>query len=69
MPSDEIEVDVSHKATYCCTDCGTDIRVGQIENQYGLFCGCTVAEGRPFKDLDWGMHPWPERWELEEKNE
>lgn len=66
MNGDGIDVDPDHRGTFYCTECGTDIRVGKIDSDTGLFCGCTVANGRPFKGLAWGMHPWPDQWELEE---
>lgn len=64
--SNDKSVEIDHRGTYCCIECGTDVRAGKINDEYGLFCGCTVAHGRPFKMLNAGTLPWPDRWELEE---
>lgn len=57
---------VNHSGTYYCTECGIDVRVGVIDGDEGLFCGCTKADGKPFKRLRTEfLAPWPGRWELE----
>lgn len=57
----------SHDGTYYCEECLIDVRVGVIDGDSGLFCGCTVADGKPFKRLNAGMVPWPDRWNTREE--
>lgn len=68
MTSDQQTDRVNHGGTQYCTECGTDLRVGRVDHELGLFCGCTLANGHPFKPIGYGIHPWPDEWELEEND-
>lgn len=44
-----------------CEDCNTTVRAGYVDGDFGLFCNCTLEDGKPFKPVR-NTLPWPQRW-------